>query len=68
MVLNLLGNALRCAPEGGPVGASVEAGDQRIRLRVSDNGPGIPPDAAPHVFERFYARTGRVRARTAASG
>ncbi len=62
MVLNLLDNALRYAPEGGRVEASVETGDQYIRLRVHDNGPGIPPDAAPHVFERFY-RADRARSR-----
>jgi heavy metal sensor kinase len=62
LVLNLVDNGIRYTPAGGRVAAAVLAEDQGVRLRVSDNGPGIPSDAAPHVFERFY-RVDRVRSR-----
>ncbi|MGH2408700.1 MAG: sensor histidine kinase, partial [Candidatus Limnocylindrales bacterium] len=28
--------------------------DDRVRLRVEDGGPGVPPDDVGHIFERFY--------------
>ena len=58
---NLLGNALRYVPEGGTVElALVSAGDGtgRLRLSVTDDGPGVSPEELPHVFERFYRAPG----------
>jgi signal transduction histidine kinase len=54
MVLNLLDNAIRYTPPGGKVSASLEAANGNLRLQVADTGVGIPPEAAPHIFERFY--------------
>jgi len=60
---NLLSNALRHAPEGGRILLRLAVEPGRLRLAVQDNGPGIPADALPHIFERFY-RAGRSRSRT----
>jgi len=62
-VINLLSNAVRYSPEGSRVTVSVRPGDQgQWRIEVADNGPGIPPEALPHLFERFYrADHGRSR-------
>ncbi|HVP47555.1 MAG TPA: ATP-binding protein, partial [Bryobacteraceae bacterium] len=54
LVLNLLENAIRYTPEGGRVQVSLEDSAGELRIRVADTGIGIPPEAAPHVFERFY--------------
>jgi heavy metal sensor kinase len=54
LVLNLLDNAIRYTPPGGTVSARLEAGDGNLRLQVADTGVGIPPEAARHIFERFY--------------
>ncbi len=62
LVLNLLDNAIRYTHAGGTVAAALEAEEHGVRLRISDTGPGIPADAAPHIFERFY-RLDRARSR-----
>jgi len=62
LVLNLVDNAIRYTQAGGRVTAAVEAKPHGVRLQVSDTGPGIPPEAAPHIFERFY-RVSRARSR-----
>ncbi|MGA2592803.1 MAG: ATP-binding protein [Bryobacteraceae bacterium] len=62
LILNLLDNAIRYTPAGGKVAAKLEANAGDLRIIVSDTGIGIPPDAAPHVFERFY-RADEARSR-----
>ncbi|HYW43816.1 MAG TPA: ATP-binding protein [Bryobacteraceae bacterium] len=62
LVMNLLDNAIRYTPSGGRVTASLEAEGPDVRIRVSDTGPGIAPEAAAHVFERFY-RADKARSR-----
>jgi two-component system OmpR family sensor kinase len=54
LILNLLENAIRYTPVGGRVCVDLEVDDTAVRIKVSDTGVGIPPEAAPHVFERFY--------------
>lgn len=58
---NLVGNAIKYA--GGSAGARVSVvanrGAARAEVIVSDNGPGIAPEALLHVFEPFYRATRR---------
>jgi two-component system sensor histidine kinase MprB len=49
-VANLLDNAAKWSPDGGPVEVAVEDGQVTVR----DHGPGIDPEDLPHVFDRFY--------------
>jgi signal transduction histidine kinase len=62
LVINLLDNAIRYTPPGGKVKAELEAGPARVLIRISDTGVGIPLEAAPHVFDRFY-RADKSRSR-----
>jgi heavy metal sensor kinase len=62
LVMNLLDNAIRYTPQGGTVSAALNAAPARLEIRIADSGPGIPPEAAPHVFERFY-RADEARSR-----
>ena len=54
LVANLVDNAIRYTPRGGVVTAAVEGTEERVTLRIEDNGPGIPLDQRERVFERFY--------------
>jgi signal transduction histidine kinase len=51
---NLVANAVRHSPRGGRVLVRATALNDLTRLEVSDDGPGIPPEEAERVFERFY--------------
>jgi two-component system, OmpR family, sensor kinase len=62
---NLIGNAVQHTPPGSPVTVTVTSEAGRGRLTVADQGPGMTPDQASRVFERFYRTDG---ARTRASG
>jgi heavy metal sensor kinase len=54
VVVNLLDNAIKYTPEKGAIHLRVLAVNGHAVLEVEDNGIGIPPDALPHIFERFY--------------
>lgn len=53
VLANLLSNAAKFSPEGGEVKISVNRRDGFVEIRVADNGPGIPEEFRPRVFERF---------------
>jgi len=54
VLLNLVVNAMQAMPDGGSVAVSVEARGPRVHLVVADDGPGIPADDLPRIFEPFY--------------
>jgi signal transduction histidine kinase len=51
---NLLANATRLAPEGSKVSVSAGRDGPWVWMAVTDEGPGIPADQQPKVFERFW--------------
>jgi two-component system sensor histidine kinase ResE len=51
---NLADNALTYTPSGGGVRLAVRAGEGYVEGSISDDGPGIPAEELPRVFERFY--------------
>jgi two-component system phosphate regulon sensor histidine kinase PhoR len=52
-VFNLIDNALKYAAEGKHVVVAVRLVDRTLEIRVTDFGPGIPPDDRKRIFERF---------------
>ncbi len=69
VVNNLMTNALAHTPPGTPVAVRLRRGDDRLAvLEVADSGPGLSPEQAERVFERFYradaARTRRAEGPT----
>jgi signal transduction histidine kinase len=54
ILLNLTSNAVKFTPTGGRVCVGATREQDRIRIRVSDTGIGIPPDQLERVFEPFF--------------
>jgi signal transduction histidine kinase len=53
-LVNLVSNAGKYSPEGSRITVRVQAIDQIVAWTVRDDGPGIPADEQPHLFERFF--------------
>ncbi|HEV7859688.1 MAG TPA: heavy metal sensor histidine kinase [Pyrinomonadaceae bacterium] len=66
MILNLLDNAMKYTPAGGVVRVQLDQHDSLYTISVTDTGVGIPLEARPHIFERFY-RVDKARARSEAT-
>jgi PAS domain S-box-containing protein len=54
ILVNLIGNALKYSPGGGEVRVTAAAQGGELVLSVTDRGPGIDPEDAPRLFDRFY--------------
>ena len=52
--MNLLDNAVKYSPEGGPVRLTLTPAPKAVRISVSDPGLGIPLAEQERVFEKFY--------------
>ena len=61
VIVNLIDNAIKYTSEG-EIEITVRADQQNAILEVTDTGAGIPPEALPHIFERFY-RADKARSR-----
>jgi signal transduction histidine kinase len=53
-VSNLVDNAIKYGKEGGRVTVSGKIDPSGCTVEVKDDGPGIPPEELPRIFERFY--------------
>ncbi len=54
VLINLMDNAVKFTPRGGCIALSTEEKDGLIHVTVKDSGPGVLPEDAPHIFDRFY--------------
>jgi histidine kinase len=62
VLMNLIGNALLYTPEEGEIEVRITRHEHHVQVAVQDNGRGIPQEALPFLFERFY-RVDASRAR-----
>jgi two-component system OmpR family sensor kinase len=69
LLLNLLNNAIKHTLGGGVVTISCKQEGARYVINISDTGTGIPAEAQPHIFDRFYrADSARSRAENDSAG
>lgn len=54
VMLNLLSNAVKYSRPGDNITVTAMGEENCLTVSVADTGPGIPADALPHIFERFY--------------
>ena len=62
LVRNIVDNAIRYTPPQGSIKVNILHKKQFVTLRVTDSGPGIPPELRERVFERFYRILGTTAA------
>jgi len=65
IVINLFSNALKYSTPGTPVIMRAQQEDGMVRISITDEGPGIPPEDLPKLFQRYYRAKG---ARTVEEG
>jgi signal transduction histidine kinase len=54
VLTNLLTNAVKYSPDGGPIDVAIRTGAREVRLCVRDQGVGLAPEEAAHVFDRYF--------------
>lgn len=68
VVVNLLSNAIKYSPRGGVVAISADTLDSKVRVRVEDEGPGVPEPFRQAIFEPFQQVEGSVEHRKGGTG
>jgi two-component system sensor histidine kinase KdpD len=53
-LVNLLDNAVKYAPTHSTIRIGAEVLENKIKITVEDEGPGVPAEALPHIFHKFY--------------
>lgn len=51
---NVINNAIKFTPENGHIGVRLFRTETNISIKISDDGPQIPPEIANHIFDKFY--------------
>ena len=55
IIQNLVRNALEATRTGGHVNVAISNGNHEVHIRVTDDGPGIPADVLPRIYEPFFS-------------
>jgi two-component system sensor histidine kinase KdpD len=58
LLTNLLENAVKYSPAGTPIAIGARREGSDFVMEIADRGPGVPPDSAQKVFEKFYRAPG----------
>jgi two-component system phosphate regulon sensor histidine kinase PhoR len=61
VLINLVGNAIKFTDGPKPVRVTAEAGDDTVTVKVIDQGPGIPEEEIPRLFDKFYQVTSSAK-------
>jgi two-component system sensor histidine kinase SenX3 len=67
-VMNLIDNALKYSGNAAPIEVVVAHHGRRAVVRVTDHGPGLPPDELSRIFKRFYRVPGPLTQRVSGTG
>jgi PAS domain S-box-containing protein len=67
VIANLVTNAVKYSPEDSEIAVRVSRGQDTVSIAVADRGVGIPPEAIPRLFDRFY-RVAATQLRTPGIG
>jgi len=62
VLVNIIANSIKYAHENGEVVISIRVSESTVRVGIKDDGPGIPGEDQPRIFERFY-RVDKARSR-----
>ena len=52
--INLINNAIKFSPKGSTIIVGIWKGNDQVHISIADQGIGIPSEAVPHLFQRFY--------------
>ncbi len=67
IISNLVANALQHTPQGGRITLAAQSTQDGVRILVADRGEGIPEEALPYIFDRFW-KGDRSRSRAGGAG
>jgi PAS domain S-box-containing protein len=68
VLANLLSNAVKFSPEGCEVHVRIDAEEERVRVEVEDQGPGVAPEDRDRIFQRFHQGDATDRRRQGGTG
>ena len=60
VLINIVDNAIKYTPEGSVIEISTRESGSMVEVSISDNGPGIPDEQKPHIFDMFYSGANKV--------
>jgi signal transduction histidine kinase len=61
VLANLVDNAVKYSPDGGPIEVTLTTGKDELQITVADQGIGVPPEHRERIFDRFYQAHGERR-------
>lgn len=60
VVINIVDNAIKYTPPGSDINVRTYVKNKQVVTEIADNGPGIPDDAKPRIFDMFYTANARI--------